>query len=158
MNGTGVGFSVERQFTQKNFQWLQRAFMSDTVIQVADSKLGWAHSKNYGYVIYWSDTKMGFVKDKTRRDTTQKNIWWSCITPEPLERLFEFCVTTFQHARGRKLSSIECHDIVCKVAEIVVVGGVRRSALISLSNLSDDRMRHAKSGQWWNDNGQETCK
>ena len=73
---------------------------------------------------------------------------------EPLERLFEFCVTTFQNARGRKLSSIECHDIVCKIAEIVVVGGVRRSALISLSNLSDDRMRHAKSGQWWNDNGQ----
>ena len=69
-------------------------------------------------------------------------------------KLFEFCVTTFQNASGRKLSSIECHDIVCKIAEIVVVGGVRRSALISLSNLSDDRMRHAKSGQWWNDNGQ----
>ena len=74
--------------------------------------------------------------------------------PEPLENLFNFCTTIFQNANGRKLSSIECHDIVCKIAEIVVVGGVRRSALISLSNLSDDRMRHAKSGQWWNENAQ----
>ena len=74
--------------------------------------------------------------------------------PEPLEALFNFTVTTFQNSQGRKLSSIECHDIVCKIAEVVVVGGVRRSALISLSNLSDDRMRDAKSGQWWNDNGQ----
>ena len=98
---------------------------------------------------------MGFIKSQTSRDIHTQNIWWSCIYLEPLERLFEFCVTTFQHARGRKLSSIEnVTDIVCKVAEIVVVGGVRRSALISLSNLSDDRMRHAKSGQWWNDNGQ----
>jgi len=74
--------------------------------------------------------------------------------PEPLENLFNFSVNTFKNAAGRKLSSIECHDIVCKIAEIVVVGGVRRSALISLSNLSDDRMRYAKSGQWWNDNSQ----
>ena len=74
--------------------------------------------------------------------------------PEPLESLFEFCVNTFQNARGTKLSSLQCHDIVCKIAEIVVVGGVRRSALISLSNLSDDRMRHAKSGQWWEQNAQ----
>ena len=74
--------------------------------------------------------------------------------PEPLEALFNFSVTTFQHAAGRKLSSLECHDIVCKIAEVVVVGGVRRSALISLSNLSDDRMRDAKSGQWWINDGQ----
>ena len=74
--------------------------------------------------------------------------------PDPLESLFNFCVTTFKNAHGRKLSSLECHDVVCKIAEIVVVGGVRRSALISLSNLSDDRMRHAKSGQWWEQNGQ----
>ena len=74
--------------------------------------------------------------------------------PEPLENLFNFTVNTFKNAHGRQLSSIECHDIVCKIAEIVVVGGVRRSALISLSNLSDDRMRDAKSGQWWEQNGQ----
>ena len=77
--------------------------------------------------------------------------------PEPLESLFRFTVEVFKNAHGRKLSSIECHDIVCKIAEIVVVGGVR-SALISLSNLSDDRMRDAKSGQWWEQNGQSTCK
>ena len=74
--------------------------------------------------------------------------------PDPLESLFNFCVTTFKNAKGRRLSSLECHDVVCKIAEIVVVGGVRRSALISLSNLSDDRMRHAKAGQWWEQNGQ----
>ena len=74
--------------------------------------------------------------------------------PAPLENLFNFTVNVFKNANGRKLSSIECHDIVCKIAEVVVVGGVRRSALISLSNLSDDRMRHAKSGQWWEQNGQ----
>ena len=84
-----------------------------------------------------------------------QNIWWSCVGPEPLESLFQFCVNTFQNARGTKLSSLQCHDIVCKIAEIVVVGGVRRSALISLSNLSDDRMRHAKSGQWWEQNVQK---
>ena len=76
------------------------------------------------------------------------------LGPDPLESLFNFCVTTFKNAHGRKLTSLECHDIVCKIAEIVVVGGVRRSALISLSNLSDDRMRHAKAGQWWEQNGQ----
>ena len=76
------------------------------------------------------------------------------LVPEPLENLFNFTVNTFKNAHGRQLSSIECHDIVCKIAEIVVVGGVRRSALISLSNLSDDRMRDAKSGQWWELNGQ----
>jgi len=74
--------------------------------------------------------------------------------PEPLDELFHFCCRVFQGAKGRKLSSVECHDIVCKIAEVVVVGGVRRSALISLSNLSDDRMRVAKSGQWWEENGQ----
>ena len=74
--------------------------------------------------------------------------------PAPLDNLFNFTVNVFKNANGRKLSSIECHDIVCKIAEVVVVGGVRRSALISLSNLSDDRMRHAKSGQWWEQNGQ----
>ena len=79
--------------------------------------------------------------------------------PRTIRKSFQFCVNTFQHAKGRKLSSLQCHDIVCKIAEIVVVGGVRRSALISLSNLSDDRMRHAKSGQWWEQNAQRsTCK
>ena len=74
--------------------------------------------------------------------------------PEPLNDLFNFVVGKFKEAAGRKLNSIECHDIMCKIGEVVVVGGVRRSAMISLSNLSDDRMRHAKSGQWWENEGQ----
>ena len=88
---------------------------------------------------------MGFIKDKTNRRHHLKHLVVIITELEPLERLFEFCVTTFQNASGRKLSSIECHDIVCKIiAEIVVVGGVRRSAVISLSNLSDDKECNAQ--------------
>jgi len=155
MNGTGVGFSVERQFTQKLPVVAEEFFHSDTMITVADSKLGWAKAfKELLGMLYIGQIPRWDMSKVRPAGAPLKTFGGRASGPEPLERLFEFCVTTFQHARGRKLSSIECHDIVCKVAEIVVVGGVRRSALISLSNLSDDRMRHAKSGQWWNDNGQ----
>ena len=155
MNGTGVGFSVERQFTAKLPVVAEEFFHSDTMITVADSKLGWAKAlKELVGMLYIGQIPRWDLSKIRPAGAPLKTFGGRASGPEPLERLFEFCVTTFQNSRGRKLSSIECHDIVCKVAEIVVVGGVRRSALISLSNLSDDRMRHAKSGQWWNDNGQ----
>ena len=155
MNGTGVGFSVERQFVVKLPVVAEEFFMSDTVIQVADSKLGWAKAfKELMGMLYIGQIPRWDLSKIRPAGAPLKTFGGRASGPEPLERLFEFCVTTFQNASGRKLSSIECHDIVCKIAEIVVVGGVRRSALISLSNLSDDRMRHAKSGQWWNDNAQ----
>ena len=155
MNGTGVGFSVERQFTQKLPVVAEEFFHSDTMITVADSKLGWAKAfKELLGMLYIGQIPRWDLSKVRPAGAPLKTFGGRASGPEPLERLFEFCVTTFQNSRGRKLSSIECHDIVCKIAEIVVVGGVRRSALISLSNLSDDRMRHAKSGQWWNDNPQ----
>mgnify|MGYP001424157177 CR=1 FL=1 len=155
MNGTGVGFSVERQFTAKLPVVAEEFFHSDTMITVADSKLGWAKAfKELLGMLYIGQIPRWDLSKVRPAGAPLKTFGGRASGPEPLERLFEFCVTTFQNSRGRKLSSIECHDIVCKIAEIVVVGGVRRSALISLSNLSDDRMRHAKSGQWWNDNGQ----
>ena len=155
MNGTGVGFSVERQFTQKLPVVAEEFFHSDTMITVADSKLGWAKAfKELLGMLYIGQIPRWDLSKVRPAGAPLKTFGGRASGPDPLESLFEFCVTTFQNASGRKLSSIECHDIVCKIAEIVVVGGVRRSALISLSNLSDDRMRHAKSGQWWNDNGQ----
>ena len=155
MNGTGVGFSVERQFTTKLPVVAEEFYHSDTVIQVADSKLGWAKGfKELLGMLYIGQIPRWDLSKVRPAGAPLKTFGGRASGPDPLESLFEFCVTTFQNASGRKLSSIECHDIVCKIAEIVVVGGVRRSALISLSNLSDDRMRHAKSGQWWNDNGQ----
>ena len=155
MNGTGVGFSVERQYVVKLPVVAEEFFMSDTVIQVADSKLGWAKAfKELMGMLYIGQIPKWDLSKVRPAGAPLKTFGGRASGPEPLERLFEFCVTTFQNSSGRKLSSIECHDIVCKIAEIVVVGGVRRSALISLSNLSDDRMRHAKSGQWWEHNGQ----
>ena len=155
MNGTGVGFSVERQFTAKLPVVAEEFFHSDTMITVADSKLGWAKAfKELLGMLYIGQIPRWDLSKVREAGAPLKTFGGRASGPDPLESLFEFCVTTFQNSSGRKLSSIECHDIVCKIAQIVVVGGVRRSALISLSNLSDDRMRHAKSGQWWNDNGQ----
>ncbi len=155
MNGTGVGFSVERQFTAKLPVVAEEFFHSDTMITVADSKLGWAKAfKELLGMLYIGQIPRWDLSKVREAGAPLKTFGGRASGPDPLESLFAFCVTTFQNSSGRKLSSIECHDIVCKIAQIVVVGGVRRSALISLSNLSDDRMRHAKSGQWWNDNGQ----
>ena len=155
MNGTGVGFSVERQHTAKLPMVAEEFHPTDTVIQVADSKLGWAKGfKELIGLLYIGQIPRWDLSKVRPAGSPLKTFGGRASGPEPLENLFNFSVNTFKNAAGRKLSSIECHDIVCKIAEIVVVGGVRRSALISLSNLSDDRMRHAKSGQWWNDNKQ----
>ena len=155
MNGTGVGFSVERQFVSELPKVAEEFFPSDTVITVADSKLGWAKAfKELMGMLYIGQIPRWDLSKVRPAGAPLKTFGGRASGPAPLEALFNFTVTTLKGSAGRKLSSLECHDIVCKIAEVVVVGGVRRSALISLSNLSDDRMRHAKAGQWWNDNPQ----
>jgi ribonucleoside-triphosphate reductase len=151
MNGTGVGFSVERQYVVKLPDVAEEFFDSDTTITVSDSKLGWAKAlKELVGMLYIGQIPRWNLSKIRPAGAPLKTFGGRASGPEPLENLFNFAVNIFRNAKGRKLSSIECHDIVCKIAEVVVVGGVRRSALISLSNLSDDRMRAAKSGQWWN--------
>ena len=155
MNGTGVGFSVERQFVSNLPTVADEFHPSDTTIVVQDSKMGWAKAfKELVAMLYHGQIPKWDLSKVRPAGAPLKTFGGRASGPEPLRRLFEFTKEIFQNAHGRKLSSIECHDIVCKTAEIVVVGGVRRSALISLSNLSDDRMRVAKSGQWWIVNGQ----
>ena len=155
MNGTGVGFSVERQFVSQLPTIADEFHQTDTTIVVADSKLGWAKAmKELVGMLYVGQIPRWDLSKVRPAGAILKTFGGRASGPEPLESLFNFSVTIFQNAAGRKLSSIEAHDIICKIAEIVVVGGVRRSALISLSNLSDDRMRAAKSGQWWNEQGQ----
>lgn len=155
MCGTGVGFSVERQYVEKLPTIAEHFSPSDTTIIVEDSKAGWAKAYKElislligGQVPKWDVSKVRAAGARL------KTFGGRASGPRPLEDLFKFTVDTFKRAAGRKLTSIECHDIVCKVAEIVVVGGVRRSALISLSNLTDERMRDAKSGAWWEANPQ----
>jgi ribonucleoside-diphosphate reductase alpha chain len=154
MNGTGVGFSVERQHVSQLPIVADDFHQSDTTIVVGDSKLGWAKAfKELVGLLYAGQIPKWDMTKVRPSGAPLKTFGGRASGPEPLESLFTFCVETFSISAGRRLTSVECHDIVCKVAEIVVVGGVRRSALISLSNLSDDRMRHAKAGQWWNDYG-----
>ena len=151
MNGTGVGFSVERQYIN-NLPTIPDQPFEDTedVISVADSKEGWARSFKdlIGYLYSNRVPKLDFSKIRPAGERL-KTFGGRASGPQPLQDLFEFTTGVFKNAQGRKLSSIECHDIVCKTGEVVVVGGVRRSALLSLSNLTDDRMRSAKSGDWW---------
>lgn len=155
MCGTGVGFSVERQFVAKLPEVPEELYETDTTIVVADSKIGWAKAfKELIAMLYTGQIPKWDVSKVRPAGVPLKTFGGRASGPEPLVDLFKFVVRTFKQARGRKLQSIECHDIVCKTAEIVTVGGVRRSALISLSNLSDDRMRSAKSGQWWIENPQ----
>ena len=155
MCGTGVGFSVERREVEKLPEVPDELFDTDTTIVVADSKIGWAKAyKELIQMLYAGQiTKWDMSKVRPAGERL-KTFGGRSSGQEPLDNLFRFTVEIFKNARGRKLSSIECHDIMCKIAEIVVVGGVRRSALISLSNLTDERMRKAKSGQWWLDNTQ----
>lgn len=155
MCGTGVGFSVERQFVSKLPEVPDELYETDTTIVVADSKIGWAKAlKELIGMLYTGQIAKWDVSKVRPAGTPLKVFGGRASGPEPLVDLFKFIIRTFKQAKGRKLQSVECHDIVCKIAEIVVVGGVRRSALISLSNLSDDRMRHAKNGQWWVENPQ----
>jgi ribonucleoside-triphosphate reductase (thioredoxin) len=150
MNGTGVGFSVERQYVTELPVINDEFHDTDTVIVVSDSKLGWAKALRElifllaaGQVPQWNLSRV------RPAGAPLKTFGGRASGPQPLEDLFRFCIEVFRNAAGRKLTSLEAHDICCKIAEVVVVGGVRRSALISLSNLSDDRMRHAKAGRWW---------
>ena len=155
MNGTGVGFSVERQDVIKLPNVADELHPTDTTIVVPDSKLGWAKSlKELIHLLYSGQIPSWDLSKVRPAGAPLKTFGGRASGPEPLDQLFRFSINIFKNAAGRKLTSLECHDLVCKIAEIVVVGGVRRSALISLSNLSDDRMRVAKSGQWWEDNGQ----
>jgi len=155
MCGTGVGFSVERAFINKLPEVAEEFHPTDSVIVVADSKIGWASAFRELISLLYAGKIPKWDTHKVRPSGARlKTFGGRASGPEPLEDLFNFCVGIFQKAAGRKLTSIECHDICCKIADIVVVGGVRRSALISLSNLSDPRMAKAKSGQWWMDEGQ----
>ena len=147
--GTGVGFSVERQFISK-LPEVPELFDSDTTVVVKDSKEGWAKAFRQVLALLWAGEIPKWDVSKVRPAGARlKTFGGRASGPAPLVELFNFAITTFKNAQGRKLSTIECHDLMCFIGQIVVVGGVRRSAMISLSNLSDDRMRHAKSGQWW---------
>ena len=153
--GTGVGFSVERQSVQKLPEVPENMYNSDTTIVVKDSKEGWAKSLRQMIALLYSGEIPKWDVSKVRPAGAKlKTFGGRASGPMPLIDLFNFVIKTFKDAKGRKLSSLECHDVMCKIGEVVVVGGVRRSAMISLSNLSDDRMRHAKSGSWWDNDPQ----
>lgn len=150
MCGTGVGFSVERQYVNELPVVADHMEESSTTVVVEDSKEGWAKAfREFISMLYGGRIPKWDVSKVRPAGARLKTFGGRASGPDPLVDLFKFSVRLFQNAKGRRLSSIECHDLVCKVAEVVVVGGVRRSALISLSNLSDDRMRNAKSGAWW---------
>ena len=155
MCGTGVGFSVERNFINKLPEIAESFHKTDSLIVVSDSKIGWASAfRELIAMLYAGKIPQWDVSRVRGSGERLKTFGGRASGPEPLVDLFNFCIEVFQKAKGRKLTSIECHDVVCKIADIVVVGGVRRSALISLSNLSDQRMAKAKSGDWWRNEGQ----
>jgi len=155
MNGTGVGFSVEEEYVAQLPIVAEEFHETDTTIVVADSKLGWAKAYKELLSLIWQGQIPKWDLSNVRpAGAPLKTFGGRASGPEPLDELFKFTINTFQNSAGRKLKPVEAHDIVCKIAEIVVVGGVRRSALISLSNLQDETMRHAKSGQWWENNKQ----
>jgi ribonucleoside-diphosphate reductase alpha chain len=152
--GTGVGFSVERQFIKK-LPEVPELYDSETTIVVKDSKEGWAKSFRQLLALLWAGEIPKWDVSRVRPAGARLKVFGGRASgPAPLVDLFNFCINTFKKAQGRKLSSLECHDIMCKIGEVIVMGGVRRSAMISLSNLSDDRMRHAKFGSWWDNDPQ----
>ena len=155
MCGTGVGFSVERHHTEKLPIVNEDMHDTDTVIKVGDSRPGWAKSlRELISLLYAGQIPKWDVSEVRPAGARLKTFGGRASGPAPLEELFQFLIDKFKNAAGRRLFPIECHDIMCKIGEVVVVGGVRRSALISLSNLNDDQMSHAKSGQWWENEGQ----
>ena len=148
--GTGVGFSVESKCISHLPEVPEKLYKSESTIVVHDSKEGWAKSLRVLLANLWAGEIPKWDVSKVRPSGTRlKTFGGRASGPEPLVDLFEFVVATFKHAVGRKLNSLECHDIMCKIGEVVVVGGVRRSAMISLSDLDDERIRHAKAGPWW---------
>jgi ribonucleoside-diphosphate reductase alpha chain len=155
MNGTGVGFSVERQYVNKLPEIPEQLFDCDTMITVRDSKEGWSKAlRMLISLLYAGEIPKWDLSNLRPAGAPLKTFGGRSSGPEPLSDLFKFVIKIFKGAKGRKLTSLECHDLMCKIGEVVVVGGVRRSAMISLSNLSDDRMRHAKAGAWWEANVQ----
>ena len=155
MCGTGVGFSVERHCIDKLPTVAEDFHRTDTIIKVGDSRPGWSKSlKELIAMLYIGQIPAWDVSDVRPAGARLKTFGGRASGPQPLVELFEFVVQKFRNAAGRRLYPIECHDIMCKIGEVVVVGGVRRSALISLSNLNDDQMAHAKSGKWWEYEGQ----
>ena len=155
MCGTGVGFSVERENVDKMPVVSDNFHQTDTVIKVGDSKPGWAKAyRELVALLYAGQVPQIDMSAVRAAGERLKVMGGRASGPQPLQELFSFTVATFKKAAGRRLFPIECHDLMCKVGEIVVVGGVRRSALISLSNLNDDQMAHAKSGMWWENEGQ----
>ena len=155
MCGTGVGFSVERHNVEKLPVVNEDMDDTDTVIKVGDSRMGWATSlRELISLLYAGKVPKWDTSEVRPAGARLKTFGGRASGPAPLEELFQFIVAKFVNATGRRLFPIECHDIMCKIGEVVVVGGVRRSALISLSNLNDDQMAHAKSGQWWTNEGQ----
>ena len=155
MNGTGVGFSVEEEYCNKIPSVPDELYETETTIVVADSKLGWARAfKELISLLYGGHIPKWDISKVREAGAPLKTFGGRASGPAPLIDLFKFTVNTIKNALGRKLKPVECHDIVCKIAEIVVVGGVRRSALISLSNLNDREMRFAKHGEWYKDNVQ----
>ncbi len=154
MCGTGVGFSVERYNVDKIPAINEHFEKSNTVIKVADSRSGWARAlRELLAMLSVGQIPTLDVEAVRPAGARLKTFGGRASGPAPLIDLYKFCVRVFKNARGRRLYPIECHDIMCKIGEVVVVGGVRRSALISLSNLNDDQMRHAKAGQWWETDG-----
>lgn len=148
--GTGVGFSVESKNVNKLPDIPEKMFKSESTIVVHDSKEGWAKALRLLIAhLYAGEIPQWDVSKIRAAGTRLKTFGGRASGPEPLIDLFQFVVATFKHAQGRKLNSLECHDIMCKIGEVVVVGGVRRSAMISLSDLDDERIRHAKAGPWW---------
>ena len=153
--GTGVGFSVEQQYVKKLPEVPEQLFDSKTTIVVSDSKEGWAKSLRQLLALLYSGEIPKFDVSRVRPAGARlKTFGGRASGPGPLEELYKFCIAKFRGATGRRLTSLECHDILCKIGEVVVVGGVRRSAMISLSDLSDDKMAHAKAGNWWDGQGQ----
>ena len=157
MCGTGVGFSVERQYINQLPEVAEEFHDTDTVIIVRDSKIGWATGVREMISLLYSGRVPKWDLSRVRPAGSRlKTFGGRASGSEPLDKLFKHMVSVFTHAKSRRLTSLECHDLVCYVGEAVVVGGVRRSATISLSNLTDDRMRHAKSGEWFLKDGQRS--
>lgn len=153
--GTGVGFSVEQKYVNKLPEVPDLLFDSNTTVVVKDSKEGWAKSlRQIIALLYAGEVPKWDVSAVRPAGARLKTFGGRASGPQPLVELFKYVVSKFKGAAGRKLTSLEAHDILCKIGEVVVVGGVRRSAMISLSDLGDDRMAHAKAGNWWDGNGQ----
>jgi len=152
MCGTGVGFSVERENVDKLPIVNEHFEKSSTIIKVADSRPGWSRAlRELVSLLYAGQIPTWDVSEVRPAGARLKTFGGRASGPAPLVDLFKFCINKFTQAKGRRLYPIECHDLMCKIGEVVVVGGVRRSALISLSNLGDDQLRHAKSGEWWDE-------